>query len=86
MGLGVAFVKVRAEGFVRQWLFGVSPYLLISNLALQMLIYWALVGVAHALDAYGRSRQQAAEVQARLGGLSSNCCERSSSRTSCSTR
>ncbi len=67
MGLGVALIKVRAEGFVRQWLFGVSPYLLISNLALQMLIYWALVGVAHALDAYGRSRQQAAEVQARLG-------------------
>ena len=67
MGLGVALIKVRAEGFVRQWLFGVSPYLLINNLALQMLIYWALVGVAHALDTYGRSRQQAAEVEARLG-------------------
>ena len=67
IGLIVAIIKVRAEGFVRQWLFGVSPYLLINNLALQMLIYWALVGVAHALDAYGRSRQFAAEVQARLG-------------------
>ncbi len=67
MGLIVAIVKVRAEGFVRQWLFGVSPYLLINNLALQMLIYWALVGVAHALDTYGRSRQQAAEIEERLG-------------------
>jgi LytS/YehU family sensor histidine kinase len=67
MGLVVAFVKVKTEGWVRQWLFGVNPYLLISNLALQMLIYWALVGVAHALEAYGRSRQQAAEIQARLG-------------------
>ena len=44
-----------------------DPYLLINNLALQLLIYWALVGVAHALDTYGRSRQQAAEIQARLG-------------------
>jgi sensor histidine kinase YesM len=67
LGLIVAFVKVRAEGFVRLWLFGVNPYLLINNLALQMLIYWALVGVAQALDTYGRSRQLAAEVQARLG-------------------
>jgi hypothetical protein len=67
MGLGVAFVKVKAEGWVRQWLFGVNPYLLINNLALQLLIYWALVGAAQALDAYGRSRQQAAEIQTRLG-------------------
>jgi sensor histidine kinase YesM len=66
-GVAVALIKVRLEGWIRQWLFGVSPYLLINNLALQMLIYWALVGVAHALDAYGRSRQQAAEMQARLG-------------------
>jgi two-component system, LytTR family, sensor kinase len=67
LGLVVAFVKVKTEGWVRQWLFGVSPYLLINNLALQVLIYWALVGIAHALDTYGRSRQQAAEIQARLG-------------------
>ena len=66
-GLLVALVKVRLEGWIRLWLFGVSPYLLINNLALQVLIYWALVGVAHALDAYGRSRQQAAEIQTRLG-------------------
>jgi signal transduction histidine kinase len=66
-GLAVAFVKVKAEGWIRQWLFGVNPYLLINNLALQMLIYWALVGAVHFLDAFGRSRQQAAEVQARLG-------------------
>jgi two-component system, LytTR family, sensor kinase len=66
MSVIVAFVKVRAEGWVRQWLFGVSPYLLINNLALQVLIYWALLGVAHAIDHYGRSRVKAAEMQSRL--------------------
>ena len=33
-----AIVKVTAEGFVREWLFGVRAYLLISNLALQVSI------------------------------------------------
>jgi sensor histidine kinase YesM len=66
-GLAAAFIKVTLEGWVRQWLFGARPYVLISNLALQVLIYWALVGVVHALDHYGRSRERAAETEARLG-------------------
>src|SRR5688572_21599478 len=37
----VAVVKVAIEGRVRVWLFNVVPYVLISNLALQVLIYWA---------------------------------------------
>ncbi len=63
----VAFVTVTTEGRVRVWVFGVRPYLLISNLALKFLIYWALVGVAHALDHYGRSRARAAKIESQLG-------------------
>jgi LytS/YehU family sensor histidine kinase len=66
LGLAFALAKVLLEGSIRQWWFGVRPYLLINNLALQMLIYWALVGIVHAIDHYGRSRAQAAETEARL--------------------
>jgi hypothetical protein len=65
-GLTVAFVKVTAEGVIREWLFGFRPYLLINNLGLQVLIYGALVGLVHALDHYGRSRERAAAVESRL--------------------
>jgi len=66
LGLGVAFAKVTIEGWVRLWLFGARPYLLINNLALQVLIYGALVALVHALDHYGRSREQASATEARL--------------------
>jgi sensor histidine kinase YesM len=67
LGLILAFGKVTVEGWVRWWLFGARPYLLINNLALQFFIYWAVVAAAHALDHYGRSRSRAAEIEARLG-------------------
>ena len=67
LGLIVAFGKVTVEGWVRWWLFGARPYLLINNLALQVFIYWAVVAAAHALDHYGRGRARAAEIEARLG-------------------
>jgi sensor histidine kinase YesM len=66
LSLVVAFVKVRAEGFARFWLFDAQPYLLINNLALQALIYWSLVAAVHALDRYGRTRAQASDALARL--------------------
>ena len=58
LSVAVAFLTVTTERYVRVWLFGFRPNLLISNLALQFLVYWALVGAAHALDHYGRSRSR----------------------------
>jgi signal transduction histidine kinase len=66
VGVLVALVKVAIEGRVRVWLFAVQPYLLISNLALQMLIYWALVAATHAVDHHGRSRARAAQTETML--------------------
>jgi signal transduction histidine kinase len=66
VGVLVAVVKVLIEGRLRVWLFGVPPYLLISNIALQMLIYWALVAATHVFDHHGRSRARAAEAEAKL--------------------
>jgi signal transduction histidine kinase len=67
LSLIVAFVTVTIESRVRVWVFGVRPYVPISNLALKFLIYWALVAGAHALHYYGRSRARAAEIEAQLG-------------------
>ena len=67
IGVVVALGKVSADGAVRQWLFGVRPYLLISNLALQMSIYWALVATAHVLQHYIAARARAARAETRLG-------------------
>jgi signal transduction histidine kinase len=63
----VAVAKVSVEGWVRQWLFGVRPYLLVNNLALQMAIYAALVAGAHVLHRYIDSRARASAVEAALG-------------------
>jgi two-component system, LytTR family, sensor kinase len=65
-GLVAAAIKVNVEGAAREWVFGVRPYMLINNLALQVLIYWALVGAVHALDHFGRSQARAAAAEARL--------------------
>jgi signal transduction histidine kinase len=66
IGLAAAYGKITAEGYVRLWLFNAQPYVVFSNLALQVLIYWALVAGVHALDQYGRSRARAADAEGRL--------------------
>jgi signal transduction histidine kinase len=66
IGAAVAYAKVWLEGQARRWLFDAEPYLLINNLALQFLIYLALVAAVHAVDHYGRTRARAAEATARL--------------------
>ena len=66
VSLVVAIVKVTAEGFVREWLFGVRAYLLISNLALQVSIYWALVAATHVFQWYLETRQRAGLAESRL--------------------
>jgi signal transduction histidine kinase len=68
-GLIVAMVKVQAERMVRIWIFGVAPYLLPSNLALNFLIYWAIVALALGATYYRRSRArelEASRTEARL--------------------
>jgi hypothetical protein len=68
-GAGVALAKVLLERAARTWLFGVTPYLLPSSLALHMLIYWALVALAHAAAYYRQSRERelhASQMEARL--------------------
>ena len=66
LGAVLALLTVTVENRMRVWMFGARPFLQISNLALHLLIYWALVVVAHALSQYGKSRARAAEVEARL--------------------
>ena len=67
IALAAAVAKVTMEGWVRTWLFGVRPYILFNNLALQVLIYFALVALVQALDRFGRQRARALEAEARFG-------------------
>jgi two-component system LytT family sensor kinase len=66
LGAALALLTVTVEDLMRVWWFSVKPFLLINNLALHFLIYWALVALAHALGHYGRSRARAADMEARL--------------------
>src|SRR5580693_6865979 len=50
-GVAVALAKSLAENALRQSL-GVRPLLLVNNVALQMLIYWAIVGFTMVLDRF----------------------------------
>ena len=61
-GIIVAVVKVQAERIVRMWIFGASPYLLPSSLALHFLIYWAIVVLALGAAYYRRSRHRELEA------------------------
>jgi signal transduction histidine kinase len=68
-GLIVAVVKVQTERVVRTWIFGAAPYLLPSNLALHVLIYWAIVVLTLGAAYYRRSRTrelEATRTEARL--------------------
>jgi two-component system LytT family sensor kinase len=65
-GLTIALVKSLAENGLRQSLLDVRPLLLVNNVALQMLIYWAIVAFTMVLDRFGQSRARAAETEARL--------------------
>lgn len=66
IGLAAAYGKITAEGYVRLWLFDAQPYVVFSNLALQVLIYWALVAGVHALDQFGRGRARVADAEGKL--------------------
>jgi two-component system, LytTR family, sensor kinase len=64
----VGIAKLLIDRKVRQWLFG-AGYLLVSNLAFNFLLYWAVVAAAHGLSYYRSSRARelrASQLEARL--------------------
>src|SRR5262245_35233524 len=61
--------KAQADQYVRKLLFGRAGYLLLSSLAANFLLYWAIVAIAHGLEYYrtGRDRElRASQLEARL--------------------
>src|SRR5262245_41585010 len=67
--LVVGISKAQADQFVRKLLFGRAGYLLLSSLAANFLLYWAIVAIAHGLSYYrtGRDRElRATQLEARL--------------------
>jgi len=65
----VGIAKAVADQYARRLLFGRSGYMLLSSLAVNFLLYWAIVAVAHGLDYYrtGRDRElRASQLEARL--------------------
>jgi two-component system LytT family sensor kinase len=64
--IAVAVIKSLTENALRARLIGGRGYLLINNIALQALIYWALVGFTMAIDRFGQNRARAAEAETRL--------------------
>lgn len=68
--IAIAAGKVAADRWVRRTLFGFPvSYFLISNLAPQFVIYWAIVASSHGWTFYRQSRDrelQASQLEARL--------------------
>lgn len=64
-----AVLKLFLDRWVRALLFGSGGYLLFSNLAFNVLLYWLVVGAAHGLRYYHSSRERelrASQLEARL--------------------
>lgn len=64
-GLALAVVKTAASRIVFAWLTGTWPYLLLSTVALQFVIYFCIVAAAHGAEYYRRSRERE-QLEARL--------------------
>jgi signal transduction histidine kinase len=65
----LATIKVLVERVVRLWIFGVSPYLLPSSLALHFLVYWAIAGATRGFEYYRESQLKllrASQTESRL--------------------
>src|SRR5262245_66164155 len=61
--------KAQADQYVRKLLFGRAGYMLLSSLAANFLLYWAIVAIAHGLEYYrtGRDRElHASQLEARV--------------------
>jgi signal transduction histidine kinase len=64
-GTVIGVFKTIAERAIFAWLTGFWTYLLLSTLALQIVIYFALVAAAHGVVYYQRSRERE-QLEARL--------------------
>jgi LytS/YehU family sensor histidine kinase len=67
--IGIGVLKLVVDHNVRIWLFGRAGYLLLTNLAYNLLVYWAIVATAHGIEYYrtGREREvRASQLEARL--------------------
>jgi two-component system LytT family sensor kinase len=67
--LVVGIAKALADQYVRRLLFGRAGYMLLSSLAANFLLYWAIVAIAHGIAYYrtGRDRElRASQLEARL--------------------
>ena len=65
----VGVAKLVLDQWVRRLLFGSAGYLLFSNLAFNVLVYWIIVGAAHGIRYYHTSRERelrASQLEARL--------------------
>ena len=65
----VSFFKIIVDQILRQALFGINAYLLITSLAPSFLFYWAIVAAAHGATYYRVSKERelrAAQLEARL--------------------
>lgn len=67
--LVIGIAKLVVDQQLRAWIFGFRPYLLLSNLAFNVIVYWAIVAVAHGLHSYRSARERelrASQLEARL--------------------
>jgi two-component system, LytTR family, sensor kinase len=67
--LVVGILKLIVDQQIRLWLFGRAPYLLLSSLAFNVLVYWAIVAAAHGASYHRTSRArelQASQLETRL--------------------
>ena len=65
----VSFFKIIVDQILRQVLFGINTYLLITSLAPSYLFYWGIVAAAHGAAYYRASKERelrAAQLEARL--------------------
>jgi two-component system LytT family sensor kinase len=64
--VAIAMVTIQIQNLARTRLLGVQPFIVINNLGLQILIYWALVALTAILDRYVESRSRAAAAETQL--------------------
>lgn len=67
--LVIGIAKLLVDQQLRAWIFGFRPYLLLSNLAFNVIVYWAIVAVAHGLHSHRSARERelrASQLEARL--------------------
>jgi two-component system, LytTR family, sensor kinase len=65
----LSIFKLIVDRVLRRWLLGFDTYIVITSLAPNFLVYWAIVAVAHGVTYYRTSRERelrASQLEARL--------------------